>query len=485
MLDTIVELIALCETEYAERTAFQWLDEESGEVRSVTFSRFADDVRRCAGALGRELGSLAHTHVALLARNSYPYAVWLLAVMLSGGVAIPLNFEKEREEIAYELSHAEAEVLLHDGGYFQREGGAEGLFSGRLLPMGESFTGEPLETAPLCSADELRMLLFTSGTTGRSKAVMLSEKAILSVVESDIQLSDTAQRGIGEDPKAHISELLILPLYHVAGLNRLFVRLAGGNTLNLCGDLSAFYRDVVALPTDYVLTVPVIFKSLYRDVLRGRKKKLGQVRTVVSAGAMLDGEQLRVMVENGYFVMNCYGMTELFSGGTRNSSQEERYLNSIGRCSELFQCKAIDGELCFRGDGVMLGYYRDEAATREVLDADGWLHTGDLAEIDGDGYVYLTGRKKNLIILASGENVSPEELEEKLLRCEAVRETVVKELEGRIAAEVYCEKEDCEAVRQYADELNLTLPLYKRIGTLLFRDTAFERTASGKIKRES
>ena len=142
-----------------------------------------------------------------------------------------------------------------------------------------------------------------------------------------------------------------------------------------------------------------------------------------------------------------------------------------------------DGELCMKGDAVMLGYYKDPEATAAVL-RDGWFHTGDLARIDEDGYIYLTGRKNNLMVLPSGENVSPEELEAKLARCPAVREALVCQKEGRICARILCRTALQPQVRAYIHTLNRTLPLYKRITAVEFTDQPLPRNALGKLQRE-
>ena len=146
------------------------------------------------------------------------------------------------------------------------------------------------------------------------------------------------------------------------------------------------------------------------------------------------------------------------------------------------QYKLEDGELCMRGDPVMLGYYKDPEATAEVLDAEGWFHTGDIARVEPDGYMYLTGRKKNVIILGSGENVSPEELEKLLAPCAAIRECRVCERNQRICAVVCCEADQQDAVRDFVTKVNRTLPLYKHM-VVEFSAQPLPRNAAGKLLR--
>ena len=154
----------------------------------------------------------------------------------------------------------------------------------------------------------------------------------------------------------------------------------------------------------------------------------------------------------------------------------------MGHVDLSCEYKLDDGELCMRGGPIMLGYYKDPEATAEVLDAEGWFHTGDLARVDEEGYYYMTGRKKNLIILASGENVSPEELEGIVGKCEAVKECVVKEMGKKIGVVVYCDEDKQQQVRDFITEANRTLPLYKRMVTE-FSAQPLPRNAMGKLLR--
>ena len=157
----------------------------------------------------------------------------------------------------------------------------------------------------------------------------------------------------------------------------------------------------------------------------------------------------------------------------------------MGKPDDHVQYKLDEtGEICIKGDCVMLGYYKDPEATAEVIDADGWFHTGDLARVDEEGYYYITGRKKNLIILASGENVSPEELEKKLALCPAVTECIVKEKGQKICAVVYCPEDKQEEVRAFVTEVNRSLPLYKRISAVEFTAEPLPRNALGKLLRK-
>lgn len=480
-IKTFSDFFHLMEEQYSDRIAFRWVDDDEA-VQQKTYGEFCTDIRRGISCLHQITGNTGGQHIAILARNSYDHIVMMFASVLSNAVVVPLNPEKLSDEIIEELSDADISVMIHDGTFFMDELEIQSVFHGKVIDI-SAYTAYPAGELPVNSNPEaLSMILFTSGTTGRSKGVMLNQRIILTVVWDDILLSDHAQIGIGKAPEDHISEILLLPLYHVAAINRILVRTIAGNTLIISSPKN-FYRDVVEMHSDYVLTVPTILKSIHKEIVKGRKYKLGALNTIVSAGAILDASQMKDLIQNGYFVMNCYGMTELFSGGTRNWSQEERYYCSIGKVCRFFECKLEEGELCFRGSGTMLGYYKNPTETAETMDADGWVHTGDLADIDDDGYVYLTGRKKNLIILSSGENISPEELENRLLVNKDISEAIVRERNDSIIAEVFCEAANREKIEAFVTELNRTLPTYKYISEVEFRDTPFERTSTGKIKR--
>ena len=259
-----------------------------------------------------------------------------------------------------------------------------------------------------------------------------------------------------------------------------------GNTINLCNDLKHFYRDLAAMDSEVMAVVPVLLQSIHRDVVRGRRDRLGSLKALTCGAASMDAETMADLIKAGFFICQMYGLTETVGDGAWNNSQDLADIHSVGLRDPKREYKLDDGELCIRGDSVMMGYYKDPEGTAEVLDAEGWLHTGDLARIDERGYIFLTGRKKNVIILSSGENVSPEELEARLNQCEGVTESLVQEENGKIGALVYCGENvpgAAEKVQAYVTELNRTLPLYKRISAVHLSDGPLPRNAAGKLLR--
>jgi long-chain acyl-CoA synthetase len=484
---SIYEDVLHMETVYADRVAIQYYDEAKPGVVSVLYRQYAQDIRRFVAYLRRNVPEVQDKHVAILAKNSYHYAVALFGVMLSGAVLVPLNTGKSLDELAYELELADVDCILHDGSYIEREAELPARFGGQLLDL-HAFASEP-ELAELREVEDpskLAFIMFTSGTTGRSKGVMLSHKNLFAAMPLWADF-DLMRQKMGRPADYHLSSFNVLPMFHIAAFTSTVSWSIGGNTINLCNDLKYFYRDLGLMDSDMMAVVPVLLKSIHHDVMKGKRARLGKLNTLSCAAAMFDPTMLTDMIDHGFFIMQMYGLTEACGDGTLNLSNLPQHLGSVGRLGTECEVRPLEqtgGELCIRGDCVMLGYCKDPAATAEVLDADGWLHTGDLVRIAEDGYVYITGRKKNLIILSSGENVSPEELEALLAKDADIAEALVKEKGDKICAVVRCEAAKQEAVRAFITELNRTLPLYKRITAVEFCAEPLPRNATGKLVRQ-
>ena len=297
-------------------------------------------------------------------------------------------------------------------------------------------------------------------------------------------LLDFKHRQLPEDKNDVLSNFAILPLFHLGTFICLFSWPFKGWALNLCSDLRNFYRDLGLMHSDSIAVAPVLMESIYKDVKRGRADKLNGLWNPCGSSAMFDSEMLLGLVENGMYITQCYGMTETCGDGLVNYAQAEPHIRALGKPDGHCEYKLDEtGEICIRGGCVMLGYYKDPEATAEIIDKDGWLHTGDLAREDEEGYYYMVGRKKNLIILGTGENVSPEELERKLNACPEVQECVVKEIGKRIGALICCAEEKQAEVRAFITGLNRTLPLYQRITAVEFSTEPLPRNAMGKLLR--
>ena len=472
------------EKEFPERVAFRYYNEDTDTVTTVLFKELAQDVRRMVNYLQSTIPDVKGKKICLLSKNSYEYVVDTFGAIMAGCVLVPLNQHKSWAEMSHELELVEPVAILTDGVDYGNKEQLEAAYGSLLHPMDDFRSYEPVAELHPIDHEALMVLMFTSGTTGMSKGVMMSERNLFSA--GVIMWAVSAQL----EPRLKVKDPLpghymVLPMFHLGAFIDLFSTTVMGWPLNLGFDARNFYRDIQKMPSQIMSVVPVIMNSLHKDVMRGRRDRLGDLWTFIGSSAMFDPQVLLDMVNNGMFIVQCYGATETCAAGIINFAQDAKHIGAVGQGSKLMDYKIEpDGELCMRGESVMMGYYKDPEGTAEVIDKDGWFHTGDLARVDEDGYYYITGRKKNLIILDSGENISPEELEGMLEKCPVVQECIVKELGKKIGVVVYCEQEHQQTVRDFVTQMNRTIPLYKRIGVVEFSENPLPRTATGKLVRK-
>ena len=490
MVNNVYDLVTrTMEQEFPGRVAFRWVEDATGTVKEKTYAEYAQDIRRAAAWFARNIPEVEGKRVVLLSRNCYEYGVNTFGAVLAGAVLVTMNQKKTWDELSWELELAEPALILNDGVDYGCRDQLEAAYGERLRPMDAWKDTAPGGLEKKIDPNALMVMLFTSGTTGRSKAVMLAERNFFTVMQMHVamgdHLLDFKHRQLPEDKNDVLSNFAILPLFHLGTFICLFVWPCKGWALNLSSDLRDFYRDVRLMHSDAMAVAPMLMESIYKDVKRGRRERLNGLWNPCGSSAMFDGKMLAELAREGMMITQVYGMTETCGDGIINYAQDEKHIRSAGKPDDHCEYKiAEDGELCIRGGCVMLGYYKDPAATAEVVDADGWLHTGDLARADEEGYYYITGRKKNLIILDSGENVSPEELESLLAKCPVVKECVVKEKGKKICAVIYCEEAKQEEVREYITATNRTLPLYQRMSAVEFSTEPLPRTGTGKLLRK-
>ena len=483
MVHSLYQSLNNLETIYADRIGIRYYDEAKGGVVEVPFRQYAADLRRFVAFLRSRTPNPLGQRVAILARNSYHYVMCMYGAVLAGAVAVPLKTGKIWDEIRFERELVEAMCVLHDGEYMSLEPALGQAYGDRLVPM-DAFTAfEPaMDITEVPDLSALAFIMFTSGTTGRSKGVMLSQKNLFTAMPAFLTPFEDVRSQTGWNTDA-FSSLSCLPMFHISAMTSLVSWSITGPCVYLCNDLKYFYRDLGAMRSDVMAVVPVLLKSIYHDVMKGKRERLNGLRLLTCGAAMFDPQMLKDLMDKGFFIAQMYGLTETCGDGAWNSSQEEKHLTSVGHVDNSCEYKLDDGELCMRGTPIMLGYYKDPEATAEVIDKDGWFHTGDIARLEEDSYMYLTGRKKNLIILDSGENISPEELEDLVEKCPAVQECIVKEMGKKIGAVVYCPQDKQQTVQDHITEMNRTLPLYKRIGVVEFSAEPLPRNATGKLLR--
>lgn len=483
----VYDMVTRCmEQEFPDHVAIRYVAEDGKTVVEKKYREYAQDIRRMVAYLKAEVPDIKGRRIVLLSRNCYEFCVASYGIILAGGVLVTLNQKKNWDELEYELGLVEPALILNDGIDYGCRAELEAAYGPKLRPMDCYKDTAPGELTNCVGHDDLMMLMFTSGTTGRSKGVMLSERNMCASLHT---YSEVAENWITDrlpaGQKLPLSHMTLLPLFHMACFVCVMSYPPAGWTLNLCGDIRDFYRDLGLMHSDVMASAPVLVETIYKDMKRGRVSRLNGLWDLCCSSAALDPKMLLELAQNGFVINQCYGMTETFGDGILNFTQVEKHMSAVGKPDDHVQYKLDEtGEICIKGDCVMLGYYKDPEATAEVIDADGWFHTGDLARMDEEGFYYITGRKKNLIILASGENVSPEELEKKLALCPAIIECIVKEKGQKICAVIYCPEDKQEEVRAFVTEVNRSLPLYKRISAVEFTAEPLPRNALGKLLRK-
>lgn len=483
----VYDMVTRCmEQEFPDHVAIRYVAEDGKTVVEKKYREYAQDIRRMTAYLKAEVPDIKGRRIVLLSRNCYEFCVASYGIILAGGVLVTLNQKKTWEELEYELDLVEPVLILNDGIDYGCRAELEAAYGPKLRPMDCYKDTAPGELTNCVGHDDLMMLMFTSGTTGRSKGVMLSERNMCASLHTYSEVAEnwiTSRLPAGQ--KLPLSHMTLLPLFHMACFVCVMSYPPAGWALNLCGDIRDFYRDLGLMHSDVMASAPMLVETIYNDMKRGRVSRLNGLWDLCCSSAALDPRMLLELAQNGFVVNQCYGMTETFGDGILNFTQVEKQMSAVGKPDNHVQYKLDEtGEICIKGDCVMLGYYKDPEATAEVIDADGWFHTGDLARMDEEGFYYITGRKKNLIILASGENVSPEELEKKLALCPAITECIVKEKSQKICAVIYCPEDKQEEVRAFVTEVNRSLPLYKRISAVEFTAEPLPRNALGKLLRK-
>ena len=463
----VYDMVTRCmEQEFPDHVAIRYVAEDGKTVVEKKYREYAQDIRRMTAYLKAEVPDIKGRRIVLLSRNCYEFCVASYGIILAGGVLVTLNQKKTWDELEYEMGLVEPALILNDGIDYGCRAELEAAYGPKLRPMDCYKETAPGELTNCVGHDDLMMLMFTSGTTGRSKGVMLSERNMCASLHTYSEVAEnwiTSRLPAGQ--KLPLSHMTLLPLFHMA----CFV----------------FYRDLGLMHSDVMASAPMLVETIYNDMKRGRVSRLNGLWDLCCSSAALDPRMLLELAQNGFVVNQCYGMTETFGDGILNFTQVEKQMSAVGKPDDHVQYKLDEtGEICIKGDCVMLGYYKDPEATAEVIDADGWFHTGDLARMDEEGFYYITGRKKNLIILASGENVSPEELEKKLALCPAITECIVKEKSQKICAVIYCPEDKQEEIRAFVTEVNRSLPLYKRISAVEFTAEPLPRNALGKLLRK-
>ena len=528
------------------------------EVRKVTFSQWRDDVRNLGTALISY--GFREENIAILGENTYGWCCAFFAVMATGSVTVPVDKELPIEDIDGIITTTGTKVLIYGKSSeakvkeMLRNGGLKTVEMIISVASSNSIEASELgdrtlrtledvqtEGAGLYAAgdnsyydykidvNKLASIVFTSGTTGKGKGVMLSQANISLDMTLGMYNFDITRK-----------TLHVLPPHHTFGSTVNYVgHLSQGCEVYISSGIKHVSDEIKEQQPTHLILVPAFLEVMNRKIWATARKdgkegllkamikvsnflrkfgvdvrrKLfasvlsafgGKLELIICGGAKLDEEIIRNFDALGITILNGYGITECapLISANRNKYQKP---GSVG--TPILACRVkIDnpdengeGEICVKGPNVMLGYYNNPEATAEVFDKDGFFHTGDYGKLDEEGWIYITGRKKNLIILSNGKNVYPEEIEADLQKVEGVSEVVVYAGESRvqkdkitIVAEIFPDADllahmGVNNAQEYFENqvkaLNAKMPPYKAVKCVKLRDTEFQKNTSRKITR--
>ena len=505
---TIYELLNKAEEAYGARDAIRYKVKEAGEsgkketkVEAKTYTQLKKDSERFSAALAG-LGEQGR-HIAIIGTTSYSWITSYYGIVNGGSVAVPLDANLPAEDLCELIDRADVTALVFDESRANVAVMAE-MNCPKLryriametetavtdaLHMWELIEGAKQGTGYEPKPEDLATIMFTSGTTGKSKGVMLTHR---NLAENATALD------MGYEPGTVL--MSVLPIHHAYCLSMDILKgMSVGAVICINDSLLRVAKNIKLFEPNMILMVPLMVETLAKKLEEAsyipaplvKIKVFGkQFHTICSGGAYLNPAYIDLFRKYGITILQGYGMTECAPVISTNCNSAMK-AGSIGKCMPNCEVKIVDEEIWVRGTSVMQGYYKMPEETAQTLE-DGWLKTGDLGRIDEEGFLFLTGRKKNLIITPNGENVSPEEIENKLGENRLVQEVLVRDSGGVIEAEIfpdyeYASKKKIKDVRaklqEIIDDYNKTAPLYKRVFGLKVRDAEFEKNTTKKIKR--
>lgn len=546
---------------FKEKAAYMVKDKPGGPYRKIMYPEFKRDV----DALGTSLLSmgLAGTKIAVVGENSYKWIVSYMAVACGVGVIVPLDRELPINEMAHLAKRAEISAIIcskkledkamelleevdslkymikmnaqvHNDQELEMD--ARIYSFDRLIDEGNvrieegnrSFINAEINPDEMCS------LLFTSGTTGLAKGVMLSHTNIVQNTLNMSKYVDIGEDGVG---------LSVLPMHHTFEMTcHITTAMYQGLCVAICEGLKYIMKNMAESQATVMLGVPLIFEQMHKKLMKqaqqsGRLEKMkkgialskkfklynhpevtkkmfaplheatgGKMRLFIAGGAAINPEVISDFEAMGIPMMQGYGMTENAPIIAVNRDRFSK-ADSVGFPMPGTEIEIIDqdengiGEVICKGPSVMLGYFNNPEETNSVL-IDGWLHTGDYGKFDSDGMLYIMGRKKNVIVTKNGKNIFPEEVEYYLLKSDFIEEALVvgttdeKTGDTVVKASVYpnyklieeelgtyTKEELRQFIKNIIDVINEEMPLYKRVKRFSIRETEFEKTTTKKIKR--
>ncbi len=519
------DMISCVAKDFKDENVFKY--NKDGRKVEITFNRFKKDI----DAFGEYLFSKGYKDkkIAVLGENSYEWIVTYFAVVNGGNVIIPIDKELKPNEILALLKSSETDLLVYSE---QKKKAVNEMLENGLsceilstdeiehcCAVGQELISGGSRDYKDCEIDAEKMcaIIYTSGTTGTPKGVMLSHKNLTRDAFLSISCMKIPRNGMA-----------ILPLNHTFGFMAcVLCQIWMGYTTYITSSLKTVMHDLQEAKPGHMSVVPLFIENIYKNIWKtaekqGKAKLLrnmiktsnalrkvgidmrrtffksvldklgGNMEMIISGGAPIDDIYMKGFDDFGITIINGFGITECSPIVALNRVDDIKY-GTVGNAIPEVQIRIYnpnengEGQIWVKGDIVMMGYYNNQEATDEVL-KDGWFNTGDIGKIVDEKYLAITGREKNLIILANGKNVYPEELEYLISHIDNVTEVLVYEEDEMITAEIYSDSEDNkEAVREQIkkdiQELNKKLADYKKIRKVKFRAVEFEKTTTKKIKR--
>lgn len=542
------ELVAECCKKFSDKTAYSYRRNiKDKESVKVSYRRLREEV--CA--LGTEFISRGYAgkHVAVTGKMSYRWISTYLALISAGAVIVPLDPDWEAADLATTVAFAECEYLICDREMEEKANAIleKANIKEHILLNGKSTDGKErikdLVFAGQTKYEEgnnsyfeqeldpnaLALIVFTSGTTGKGKGVMLTQKMILCDIAEGLKYIQVTPKSIA-----------VLPLHHTFGSTiNVLGHLLGGCELYLSSGTRYVLKELKAEKPTHLVLVPLYLETFYRKIManikeKGKEKLVanmmkisnglrkigidqrrvffkdileafgGELQFVISGGAPISQELIDAFDAWGVTVINGYGITECspLISVNRNKKQIKGSVGYVLTCDEVKIADPTEegeGEIRVKGPNVMLGYYRDEEATAAVFDEEGYFRTGDIGKLDNEGALYITGRLKNLIILSNGKNVYPEEIENFFGSVPGVQDAVVYEGHSKrglehnaIVLEVFPDADYCKAngiddmqayMQKYLEDYNRTAVPYKKVAILKVRTEDFPKNTLRKIQR--
>lgn len=468
-------------------------------------SDFYKDVNQVKNYL---LDNYKNKHIAIIGENSYSWIVLYFAIVLSNNVAVIIDKDLDNETKETLLINSDTKIVFASKDYFD-----ETIFKKykiyNLNNLNEYKTTKKLKN-PIIDNDKCSQIFFTSGTTGPNKGVMLSNKNVASNLVNICALFEPAG-----------SVVAVLPFHHAFGLITSILKpFFYLKPILINNSLKRVLKDIEYYKPNTLFVVPQFVETFYKQIWLGVKKQKkvrlvktmtkvssglckvnidfrklffksilnkfgGNLEYIICGGAYLDKKYVKWFRNIGINVLNGYGITE--HSPVISVNRNHYYKDgSVGQIGKDIDVKIIDGEVVVKSDSVMLGYYKDKKSTNEVI-KDGWFYTGDFGYLDKDNFLFLTGRKKNVIILSNGENISPEVIESELLHDDAVLEVIVYEEGNKMIAQIYPNEEyfgDQEYFDKLVDKYNKDKPKNHQITNVILRNNEFVKNSNKKILRD-